>query len=322
MPKLTFRIAFLLVLSSTLFAQEKDTINYSKKNHYFRINYDNDFFSATDRYYTQGILIDLVAPVIRYSPLSYTLIKLNKRAQNYYGLAFNQDCFTPRSIRYDTLNYTERPYAASMFVSHFLTSIDPEKKRRLTTKLDLGIIGPCARCEDEQKAIHTALVNIRPLGWEYQINSDYILNYSALLEQGFITKKYFEFIGIAEGRVGTLYDDASLGITVRAGFMNSYFKHLGVVKNANKNKFQCYVFGRTKAKFVAYNAMLQGGMINKANDYTIDPGKVERGVYMLYWGMVVAYKRLSLEYSKASITREFHNGITHGWGHCNISYCF
>jgi lipid A 3-O-deacylase len=166
------------------------------------------------------------------------------------------------------------------------------------------------------------LVNIRPLGWEYQINDAYILNYSGLLEQGFLSRKHFELIGMAEGRIGTLYDDAGIGFNIRAGFMNSYFKHLGFVKNATTNNFQLYVFGKAKAKGVAYNATMQGGMFQKVNDYTIDPGKIERMVYQLFWGVVLSYKRMSFEYSKAYITREFHNGVDHGWGHCNISYCF
>src|SRR5580692_8835941 len=34
-------------------------------DHYFRINYENDFFSGTDRDYTQGIYIEKVTPGIR-----------------------------------------------------------------------------------------------------------------------------------------------------------------------------------------------------------------------------------------------------------------
>ena len=121
-----------------------------KLENYIRLQYDNDFFSATDRYYTQGIQLAVIHPVIRFSPFSFALIRLNKNALNYYGLQFEQDCFTPRNIRYDTLNYTERPYAATFFVSHTLSSLNPGKKTALHTRLDLGVIGPCARCEDEQ----------------------------------------------------------------------------------------------------------------------------------------------------------------------------
>ena len=112
-----------------LFSQNVDTISSKPKlENYIRLNYDNDFFSATDRYYTQGINLTIIHPIARYSPISRLLIPLNKKALNYYGLIFTQDCFTPRSIRYDTINYFERPYAATFFVSHFLTSINSSKK--------------------------------------------------------------------------------------------------------------------------------------------------------------------------------------------------
>jgi lipid A 3-O-deacylase len=168
-----------------VFSQTVDTITVNKKpESYVRLQYDNDFFSATDRYYTQGIRFSIINRIIKYSPFSYALIPLNKSAVNYYGLHFEQDCFTPKSIRYDTLNYLERPFSAVFFVSHSLNSLNPAKNMALNTQLDLGVIGPCARCEDEQKAIHRSLVNIQPLGWENQIKTDYIINYNIKLEKG------------------------------------------------------------------------------------------------------------------------------------------
>jgi lipid A 3-O-deacylase len=57
---------FLFLLSVSVFqAQKADSL---KQDHYFRLNYDNDFFSATDRYYTQGILAELILPGIKKSP--------------------------------------------------------------------------------------------------------------------------------------------------------------------------------------------------------------------------------------------------------------
>ncbi len=111
-------ILFLSISSHYLFSQKEDSlIQQARLENYIRINYDNDFFNATDRYYTQGIKLSFIHPIVKYSPLSYALIQINKNALNYYGLHIEQDCFTPRSIRYDTIPYGERPYAA-VFLSH------------------------------------------------------------------------------------------------------------------------------------------------------------------------------------------------------------
>ncbi len=303
-------------------AQNQDSINADlvKNNRYFRYIYDNDFFSQTDRYYTQGIIPELIAPFVKKSPFSKVLIRLNKKVQNYYGLAAEQECFTPKSIRWDTLNRLERPYTGVIFLTHFLVSIDPIKKQRLTTKFDIGAIGPCAKCEEEQKGIHKALKNIAPLGWEWQLSNDLVLNYSGLYEKGMVTKKYFEMIGFADARVGTLYDDIGGGFYFRLGLMNSYFKHYGVIKNA-KNKFQFYITAKARGKLVGYNATMQGGPFS-TSIYEMDANVIERKVYSLSASAVFAYKRLSLEFSRVYLTKEFERGVEHGWGRCSIMGCF
>jgi lipid A 3-O-deacylase len=319
---LTF-ISFLCLFPTCYKTQIPDSLNSDlvKNNRYFRYIYENDFFTQTDRYYTQGINPQLIAPFIRKSPLSKILIRLSKKSQNYYGFALEQKCFTPKSIRMDTLNRLERPYSGTLLMSHFLTSIDPEKKQRLTTKFDIGAIGQCAKCEEEQKAIHKALVNIQPLGWENQINNDIILNYSGSFEQGLFLREYFELIGFADARFGTLYDDVGGGFYIRIGMMNSYFKNFGIIKNAASNKFQLYFNARGTAKLVGYNGTLQGGLFENCI-YTIEPARITRGVYSVFGGLVLAYKRISFEYANYYLTKEFLEGINHAWGRCTVLVCF
>lgn len=314
-----------LFLTNGLRSQNTDsTIVPRKLENYLRLQYDNDFFSATDRYYTQGIQLAIIHPLIRFSPFSYTLIRLNKNALNYYGLQFEQDCFTPRSIRYDTLNYTERPYAATFFVSHSLSSLNPETKTALHTQLDLGVIGPCARCEEEQKAIHRSLVNIQPLGWEYQLKTDYIVNYRAKFEKGIFHKKNREVIINTAARLGTIYTDASVGIMARMGFFSPYFSNLGMDKDQvhRKQNFQFYGILKGNVRVVGYNATLQGGVFNNDDIYTVADDKINRFVMDGLAGFMLTYKRISLEYSKLYISREFFGGLDHGWGKCVIMYCF
>ena len=312
-------ISLFILFSFAVRAQKPDSL---KQDHYFRLNYDNDFFSATDRYYTQGILAELILPGLKRNPISRTLFKLKNTSQNYYGLAFEQDCFTPVSIQHNTIYYGERPFAATMFLSNFLVSMSEEKKQRLTTSLDLGVMGPCAVCEEEQKGIHKALHNIQPLGWQFQIATDYIVNYRAKFEQGLYTTKYFEFVGSTEARVGTLYDDVSLGILLRAGFMNGYFKNFGLTKQSSGKKFQLYVYANANVRAVAYNATMQGGMFENNSIYTINSKNLQRDIFMGSVGVVGAFKRFSLEYTKVYISPEFHNGLDHGWGHVVITTCF
>jgi lipid A 3-O-deacylase len=312
-----FYFSFAIAQTDTL----KTPINTIPAERYFKLNYDNDFFSATDRYYTQGIYMELIVPCIKKSPLSKLLISLDKKAINYYGLIAEQDVFTPRSIRHNEIYRTERPYSGVFMLSHTLVSIHTEKKQRLNTRIDIGIIGPEAMGKQEQKGIHHALKNIQPLGWEYQIARDYIINYDFKFEQGLITKHAFECIGYTAARVGTLYDDIGAGLLLRSGFMPSYFESLGLSKNKSTH-FQAYLFSKGEVKAVGYNATLQGGMFNKNSVYTLASTDLNRVVATAYVGLVLAYKRVSLEYTKAYLSKEFKAGLPHGWGHITISLSF
>src|SRR5580658_4085974 len=73
-----------------------NTLAYKNINSdkYFRINYENDFFSGTDEYYTQGIHLELVAPWVKKFPLSKLLIHPH---YDYirYGLGLEHEGYTP-----------------------------------------------------------------------------------------------------------------------------------------------------------------------------------------------------------------------------------
>jgi len=56
--------------------------------------------------------------------------------------------------------------------------------------------------------------------------------------------------------------------------------------------------------------------------YTIRVSDVNRIVGRGEIGIVIAYKRFSIEFSKVHISPEFYNGLWHGWGHCVLTYCF
>jgi len=156
-----------------LFSQ-KDTLRPDSYIHFY---YDNDFFSSTDRQYSQGIYIELITPVIKKSPVSKVLIPL-KNGVHYYGIRIEQDIFTPSNIGYDSIIAGERPYSGVLLLEHNLISINTMNKQRLNTSLDLGIIGPAAKAEEEQRAVHKMINNGLPLGWKYQIANDFVVNYN------------------------------------------------------------------------------------------------------------------------------------------------
>jgi lipid A 3-O-deacylase len=315
-------LAVLAFLGKAKALEKDSTASHTSPAHFFRHIYENDFFDATDRYYTQGLRYELFLPLFGKSPVAHLLPGFRQHATNYFSISLMQDCFTPSSIRRDTIFTGDRPFAATAYLRQSRVSNDPEKNRRLTTDIDIGAMGPCAKCEEEQKAIHRALVNIQPLGWQFQMKSDLILDYSMLYEKAVVMKEYAEVRLQGNATVGTLYDFAGGGAQIRTGKMLSYYKAFGPGENKASSVLQCYAFLSGNAKVVGYNATMEGGVFDKESVYVIPPSAIERVVGMYQWGIVLSWKRLSLEYSNISITPEFKGGLSQAWGHINITVSF
>lgn len=292
---------------------------------YIKLNYENDFFTATDRYYTQGIQLLVVHSALKKSPLYKLLPSVKQASSNYYGILLEQNCFTPRSIRHEGIFYNERPYTGTILLAHQQTSFNATKQLALKIELVVGGIGKCARCEEEQKAIHRALVNIQPLGWENQLNNALVLNYNLTLQKGILRLKHLQIITQGALKCGTLYTNASLGLFLRVGLFTNYFENLGLQKKYLSNetsKYRAFFLLSTNARGVGYNATLQGGVFSKPNVYVLNAPQVTRVVYDASATVVLAYKHFSMEYGYFYITKEFEQGLDHGWGKCTLVFGF
>lgn len=318
--KRTLVVVAFSLFSTALTAQEIAVPpSLSPVTSYVSFTYDNDFFNATDRYYTAGLRLELSAPFVQKSPLSKLLIPLQQSPSRQYIIALQQDCFTPPGIRRDTIQKGERPFGAVAFLSHSLITLQPQQHKKLLTQFDIGIIGPCAKCKEEQEFLHRLLDNLAPLGWQFQLSTDIIINYNLQVEKGLWLKKGIEIVGYTGLRAGTLYDDVSAGMLVRMGRMKPYFKN---DQQVNGKKFQLYGFVNGKVKAVVYNATLQGGLFNKNDIYTLKANEITRAVWVGSVGIVLVYNKLDIEYTRVFITPESKGGLHHGWGHVNIKVDF
>jgi len=285
-------------------------------------DYDNDVFTNTDYYYTQGVRYELVFPYLQNSSVHFVLPGFRHLSVNYYGVTWEQKCYTPTSLKSDTVLRGDRPYASVLYSGRFRVSNDELHHQRMKTEIDLGLTGHCALCDDEQKAIHRALVDQQPLGWGTQIRQDLILNYSIAYDKGVVNTKYVQCVLQGKVDVGSLYDRAIAGGMIRAGKMCSYFSLYGPGENEASKKVLCYGFIKGWVQGVGYDATLQGGLFDRNNVYVISDKNVERLVYGYQYGIVFSYRKLSLQYALVHITPEFSSGRVHAWGHINISVAF
>jgi lipid A 3-O-deacylase len=292
-----------------------------------QINSENDILDNTDRFYTNGIRFDFISPVFQGSPFNFLMVPYWRSGMNYYGISLVQNMYTPSTTKLGGILYGDRPYAAYLLLKSFKITNDVKNRLRQTSELDIGIIGPASLGDFVQKSFHTNVpTNTEPLGWEYQIQNDLVLNYNLNYEIGIVTGKNFDVNLKGQGCLGTLYTNIGGGILVRTGVFNPYFVNLGISKRSvcdeKRLKRMQLLFSLTSdVKFVGYDATLEGGMFNRTNSYTLSPDEVTRFVYEASGGITFTYGGIGIYAEQYILSPEFHNGWWHKWVHIGLVFC-
>ena len=283
---------------------------------YFRYNYENDVFQATDEYYTEGVHIEMVLPQLKKFPLNKLLIHPNFSTV-HYGIGIEHDGYTPSSISNDVVLYGDRPFAACLYWKTFLIAIDPAHQQRFSSTLSVGVMGGAAGAREIQITIHRLLNNITPHGWQFQLHNDVILNYELAYEKQILALgKIVSIDAEAMVRAGTLSDKAGIGATLLVGYFDSPFGS----QKSSKNNLRIYAYQHAEIGFIGYDATLEGGLFNHSSPYTIPSKDINRVTYRNRLGIVGTYQKITLEYFQSFITREFETGKPNAWG--GIQFAF
>ncbi|MGC1205535.1 MAG: lipid A deacylase LpxR family protein [Flavobacteriaceae bacterium] len=309
---------FSVVLLQSATAQKIDNLvsfRDIKSTNYFRFNYDNDYFAASDKNYTQGYSFELVSPFFETNPFNHLFYK-PKDVEVRHGLAVEHIGFTPKSYELPEIQFRDRPFAAAIMLKSFMITTNQEKKSRFTSSFSLGIIGPGAFGKEMQVGIHKATGNKIPLGWQNQIKSDVVINYEVGYEKQLV--KYHDLFSLqatVNAKIGTLFTNASVGFNSTFGIINTPFS-----SSSKRNGFVLYAYAQPVLNLIGYDATLQGGVFNKQSPYTISSGVVERLTAQFNYGIVLKTKTLYFEYSRSVITKEFTSGDSYKWGGVKVGF--
>ena len=291
-----------------------------------KINFDNDILDNTDRYYTNGIRIDIISPFLKPFPLNYLMVPYWGSGTNYFGLSIVQNMYTPSTTKVGGILYGDRPYAAYLYLGDFKISNDPIKKFRQTTELDLGIIGPYSFGGLIQKSFHATIpTNSEPLGWVYQIQNDLVLNYNLSLEKGIVSGKFFEFNLAGTSAIGTLYTNFGGGMLGRVGLLNPYFVNLGLSRPESNRQHklrnsQFFFYVDLRGRLIAYDATLEGGIFNQTSIYTLSNKEISRGVFEGCAGITLIFGGFRFDFGQYLLSPEFHGSFWHHWVHTGLSF--
>ena len=295
-----------------------NTSTFRKINHnsYFRFHYDNDYFTKTDEYYTQGITFEYVHPSIKIFLPAKLLWKPFKTTPQF-GVTFNLFGYTPTSIASDSILYGDRPFNANITLKTFLIQVDEINRQQISTAFSIGVMGPAGLGNEIQTNIHRWLKNPLPHGWEYQIQNDIIINYQLNYEKQLLAAgNYFLLNGTAEARAGTLNNKLSGGFNFMAGRFNK--RYMPVTYSDRKAEY--YFYSQSRINFIGYDASMQGGLFNRKSPYVLSGGDVSRVTFQADAGIIVNFKKLYLSYTQSFLTKEFSTGKYHRWGGVSVGF--
>lgn len=283
-----------------------------------KLKFENDILTYlnTDRYYTNGLEVNLQAPWLSRWFLHQTMITLKNEAFASYQISLVQDMYTPTSTSIIPQAEINRPYSSTLIFGYGKTSSDQDKHIKVSSQLDIGIIGPYSGGAFFQKLIHKLFPNnVPPLGWDTQIKTDLVLNYNAQLNKSLINSKYFTLLADVDAQAGTLHDNVGAGFQLQAGKSEPVF---GLKANERWPDLEYYFFARNRISYVAYNALLQGGVFNRHNNYTLPASEIERILGNAESGIHVSYKRIGFELAQQWLSPEYKSGLWHKWGRISL----
>ncbi len=286
---------------------------------------ENDLFSGTDRYYTNGFTFAWRSS--SYDPPSW-LEALTGRGSPFFpeggtarwGLAFGQKIFTPTDTQRRNPDPLDRPYAGWLYGALSLTSYTDRQYGGL--ELQLGVVGPSALGEQVQNNVHDFMNIDRALGWDFQLKDEPGLNLLAyrMWRQNWATGRDGLSVGIVPNvavSLGNVQTYASAGMLLRFG--NALEVDFGpprirpaIAGSAfyrPDRRWGWYVFAGAEGRVVGRDIFIEGNTWRESRGQDLEPvvGDASAGaVFVTPWArLTLAYTARSREFTTQRETAQF-----------------
>ncbi len=299
------RVICLLVLliSFRSFSQKADSL-YSYKS--FHLTWENDVFTATDQYYSQGIFLQYEHHNLDVEWLNRFFIPL-PNLERTLKTGVEQRGYTPSTILSDTFLKGDRPYAATIAYGTRFFSRSLSRNYALNWGIYLGFIGKPAFGEYTQKTIHKWINSPKPYGWQFQLKTGFIAN----AEFGY-TKLFFTRSRWVRMELG---DEITIG-----NLTNEMRVHAGLKLGYIGNRRQFYLYYTPELRIVAYDGTLQGALFVKPSQAAIPASSIDRLVSEQQIGIYLRYKPFYATAHFHYQSRLFKNAGNHMWGGIAVGY--
>jgi hypothetical protein len=279
---------------------------------------ENDAFAATDRHYTNGLEISYLTPPKSGDSLASRIAEWlpgNGDGEVRVGWQFGQSVFTPDDKEAREFIPDQRPFAAWLYAGG---SIVYSQSRHIDTwSLLVGTVGPHARGEPLQSAVHDLLDTNESRGWDNQIGNR--IGGSLIVERKWqalaqarasrFGVDFMPHVGISLGNIATY---ANAGFTVRFGNdLDSDFgpPHIrpslpGSGYFVPHDKWAWYLFAGVDGRLVERNIFIDDNDLRP--QLTIDK---KRWVNDVQAGLVVTRGDFRLAYTFVHRSKEFRQQL-------------
>ncbi|MDY0342650.1 MAG: lipid A deacylase LpxR family protein [Lentimicrobium sp.] len=318
------RIALLpgerLKISAARIDSQQLSISYISSERRIWLQFDNDIFCNTDRYYTNGIVIGISTPAISTLVINKLMPVGPDNGSTASSLSLHHGMFTPYTTKNPPQLRNDRPYASTLFLNYSQVALNANASYKISSSIKIGVIGDAALGQLLQQSVHTTLPgNDAPLGWETQISNDLVLDYSINCSHRLINRPSVEMYAGTEVSLGTLYTQASGRLDIRLGSLD----HSAGQQSIDTPARHGWKYGANTGlslHMVGYDATLQGGLFNHDNVFTLKPNEIQRIVPQAYLGLFAGYGSFQINLTQHYLGREFKGGRHHFWGSIGLQY--
>lgn len=342
-----FCVLFLNVFNSMVLAEQIE--NTKENSSGIGIYIEQDMFvpfSNEDRDYTMGFAVEFFWAKEKGL---YPLDGLVKKAGEWLGIKKSDNdiiysfmlgvlAYTPDDLSDPNPIYNDRPYSSLIYLSNKRVRTDGENA--LAAEVLLGVIG--SKLPGKVQAgfhsfyRHAADLDptedpVEPKGWSHQISDGGELALRLRLTNSRLQEKLsipnrFDLTTTMGLSVG-FQTNANLGVAMRVGKLRSPFWSLPYdpVNRGNfvpsKAKDEWYLWSALNARFVGYDALLQGQF--RHSDVTFSYDEIEHVVYDGGVGLTLGFEKSQLTISVNTKSSDLKlTNRQQVWGSINYLYYF
>ncbi|MBK9290194.1 MAG: lipid A deacylase LpxR family protein [Bacteroidetes bacterium] len=263
------------------------------------IEFDNDIFTGTDYYYTNGIAIGFSGPALSFLGKSKILPGLGKEAQDIFSVKLTQKMYTGLNPETEVPPVGDHPFSGLLFTGFTRSSTAPKRGLMMHSTFVIGLTGKASLASGLQRTVH----ELQPSGWDFQTASGLLLNYNLALEKR-ITNWTSGSISLGSmARAGNLETSASVFFAFNQNFSGSATGWRSL-----------HLFATLYAHKVWHKASLRGSLWKAERQYVVPYQQLERNVGELNVGLSYWQGRTGFGFKVVYLSAEFQGGRPHKWG--------